>query len=30
MRAVTRATLTVRSDHSLAAWVTEDTLVKVK
>ena len=30
MRAVTRATLTVRSDHSLAAWVTEDTLVKAK
>jgi hypothetical protein len=26
---VTRAILTVRSDYTLAAWVTEDTLVKV-
>lgn len=30
MRAVTRATLTVRSDYSFAAWLTEDTLVKAK
>src|ERR1041385_6097784 len=30
MLAVTKATLTVHSDHSLAAWVTEDMLVKAK
>jgi hypothetical protein len=29
MRAVTRATLAVHKDYTLAAWVTEDTLVKV-
>jgi hypothetical protein len=27
-RAVTRAQLTIRADYSLAAWITEDTLVK--
>lgn len=29
MRAVTRAQLTIHCDYSLAAWVTEDTLVKL-